>query len=184
MNLIAKKKQIRTDIKNLKNNFSSGILAMKSIKVISLLKSQEIFKKSQNILLYFSMADEVKTHDLLEDIYENKNIFLPSINGELLVIKKYLGQDNLVKVGKYQIEEPSNPIIINPNLIDLVIVPGVAFDKNRNRLGRGKGYYDKLLKNSKCYKMGICFDFQLIDEIPTDQHDIKMDMIISESQVI
>lgn len=63
----------------------------------------------------------------------------------------------------------------------MIIVPGVAFDNNNNRLGRGKAYYDKLLKESKSYKVGVCFDFQLIEEVPVDEYDIKMDLIISES---
>ncbi len=63
--------------------------------------------------------------------------------------------------------------------IDLIIVPGIAFDKSLNRLGRGKAYYDKLLKDSKAIKIGVCFDFQLLESVPVDKYDVKMDLIIT-----
>ena len=63
--------------------------------------------------------------------------------------------------------------------IDLIIVPGVGFDQNNNRLGYGKGFYDHFLKNKNIFKIGICFKEQLLDEIPVNEYDIKMDLIIT-----
>ena len=72
----------------------------------------------------------------------------------------------------------------DPGSIDWIIVPGVAFDKKLNRLGRGKGYYDKLLVQTSATKIGICYELQLFDEIPAEPHDIKMDFIITENNII
>ncbi|HQG08910.1 MAG TPA: 5-formyltetrahydrofolate cyclo-ligase, partial [Dysgonamonadaceae bacterium] len=68
--------------------------------------------------------------------------------------------------------------------IDLIIVPGVAFDRKLNRLGRGKGYYDRLLSQLKSPKIGICFDFQLLESIPVEDWDIKMDMIVAQNEIV
>lgn len=62
--------------------------------------------------------------------------------------------------------------------IDVILVPGVAFDAYGNRLGRGKGYYDKILKQTNAYKIGVCFDFQFIENVPTEVHDVKMDKVV------
>ena len=67
--------------------------------------------------------------------------------------------------------------------IDIVIVPGVAFDKKYNRMGYGKGYYDRFLKDMTALKIGVCHSFQLVDEIPSEPHDIKMDMIVTEREI-
>mgnify|MGYP001027393104 CR=1 FL=1 len=64
------------------------------------------------------------------------------------------------------------------HLIDLMIIPALAFDKENNRLGRGKGFYDKLLENSNTLKVGVCFPFQFLDKIPTEEFDVKMDYVI------
>ena len=74
--------------------------------------------------------------------------------------------------------------IISNDDIDLIVVPGVAFDRERNRLGRGKGYYDRLLSQLKASAIGICFDFQLKGQIPTEPFDRKMDLVITEKEII
>jgi 5-formyltetrahydrofolate cyclo-ligase len=80
----------------------------------------------------------------------------------------------------FGIPEPSGELFKDYNEIDLILVPGVAFDIENNRMGRGKAYYDKLLSSLKAFKLGVCFDFQLLQSVPTDEHDIKMDRILSE----
>jgi len=81
----------------------------------------------------------------------------------------------------FGILEPEGESFTELQDIDLIIVPGVAFDKNNNRLGRGKAYYDKLLNYVNCHKYGVCFDFQLVPNVPADQHDVKMDKVITDS---
>jgi 5-formyltetrahydrofolate cyclo-ligase len=86
--------------------------------------------------------------------------------------------------GAYGILEPVSIKKAEVSDIDLIIVPGIAFDINGGRCGFGKGYYDRLLCESKAKKIGLCYDFQLVREIETDEHDIPMDMIITERRII
>ena len=85
-----------------------------------------------------------------------------------------------MEVSSYHIQEPIGKIFEDYSTIDVIIVPGVAFDNQGNRLGRGKGYYDRFLKKIPATKkIGICFDFQMIEQIPTEKNDIPMDDIIT-----
>ncbi len=132
-------------------------------------------------MAYWSMDDEVYTHDFILKWHNKKKIVLPVVKGNELELKSFSGLDNLIKGESYGIEEPSGDIFDQPEKIDLIIVSGIAFDKTNNRLGRGKAYYDKLLKSTKANKIGVCFDFQFLASIPVDKHDIKMDLVISDN---
>lgn len=85
-----------------------------------------------------------------------------------------------MEISSYGIEEPVGEAFTDYTSIDLIIVPGVAFDCKGNRLGRGKGFYDRLLPQiSSAYKVGICFPYQLVKEVPAEVFDIRMDEIIT-----
>ena len=97
-----------------------------------------------------------------------------------MVIREYTGKHDL-KEGAFHIMEPIGSLFPEEKYqeIHLAIIPGMAFDQQGNRLGRGKGYYDRFLqKIPQVYKIGISFPFQLVDEIPTEETDIKMDAIL------
>lgn len=135
-----------------------------------------MFQSAQTVLLYFSMNDEVHTHTFIEKWSKLKTILLPVIKGELLELRIYSGNKEMV-TNSYGIPEPQGEAFTNYEQIDLAIIPGMAFDRKGNRLGRGKGYYDKLLPQIKAPKMGICFPFQLMEEIPTEAFDVSMDTV-------
>lgn len=178
------KQSIRREIKVLKSNFDEESLKLKSNKVISRLEVHPLFKNSNAIMLFWSMKDEVFTHNLIEKIFRSKTVILPSIQDEILLLKEYKGKNEMVINNQFGIPEPiGNPLDESIN-IDLIVIPGIAFDKDLNRLGRGKGFYDKLLKTISSKKIGICFDFQIINHVPTYTHDMKMDIIISENMII
>lgn len=176
-----KKKEIRKHIRELKKQYSFDRKKVKSKQVFNQIEKLDKFKKSKTIMVYWSMSDEVYTHDFILKYFNDKEIILPVVKGESLELKKFSGLNNLTKGESYGIEEPSGKVFCCPENIDLIIVPGVAFDKKRNRLGRGKAYYDKLLKTTSAYKIGVCFDFQLIDEVPIDKYDVEMDLIITDT---
>ncbi len=175
------KKQIRDEIKKIKLTLTDKEKEFASYAVFSKLVNLEVWNKAKNILLYYSLPDELQTVTFLEQI-QNKNIFLPKVEGSNLIALPY--HKNKLNQGAFSILEPIGNCSINPNDLDLIIAPGVAFDKELNRLGRGKGYYDKLLIQCKAYMIGICYDFQLVDKIPTEIHDIKMNMIITPTKII
>lgn len=176
------KKELRKIIKNRKRQYSSRQLEELSLSVLSRLNRNEHLQRAETILMYYSLPDEVNTHVYIDQLLEQgKKILLPEvIDGENMVIREYTGKHDL-KEGAFHIMEPIGSLFPEERYqeIDLAIIPGMAFDAKRNRLGRGKGYYDRFLqKIPQVYKIGICFPFQLIDEIPTEETDIKMDAIM------
>jgi 5-formyltetrahydrofolate cyclo-ligase len=174
----ATKKTIRDEIKKLKSQITVEEKIRKSAIIFELLENDQTFLKAETIMAYWSMTDEVQTHNFILKWAGLKRIILPSVDGENLQLKEFKGIENLTKGSLFGIPEPYGLIFEYPELIELVIVPGIAFDVQNNRMGRGKAYYDKLLVNLKAYKIGVCFDFQLFEQIPTDEFDIKMDRII------
>ncbi len=136
------------------------------------------FKKAKNILLFWSLPDEVFTHNFLEKWHKQKCLLLPAVNGDELELKHYEGGGKL-QAGAFGICEPQGKLFTEWDKIDMALVPGVAFDCNQNRLGRGKGYYDKLLPKISGTKIGVCFPCQLVESVPCQEWDVKMDFIVS-----
>ncbi len=174
------KREIRNQIKELKSQVSFEDKRERSVNVFKQIESIPQFIKSETIMLYWSMIDEVQTHDFIQKWANSKQIILPSVKGDKLELKEFVSIDNLISGESFGIGEPNGKVFKDLSKIELIVVPGIAFDHQRNRLGRGKAYYDKLLKTTKAYRIGVCFNFQMIDSIPIDEHDVKMDLIISE----
>ncbi len=173
------KNALRKKIKALKAKISFEEKKSRSKNILLKLEQNQIFINADTVMLYWSMTDEVFTHDFVIKWAYKKKIILPSVAGDELILKKFTGTKNLIAGDRYGILEPDGETFNNKNNIDLIVVPGVAFDKHNNRMGRGKAYYDKLLKTSKAKKIGICFNFQLLEKIPHDKYDIRMDLVIS-----
>ncbi len=137
------------------------------------------FRKATDILIYWSLPDEVQTPAFIDRWAATKNFYLPSIQGNDLVVKRYTGQDRLVDGQLFSIPEPDGPTVTDLNPVSLVIVPGRAFDRKGHRLGRGRGFYDRLLPQfPHAVKAGVCFDCQILPSVPTDENDILMDTLI------
>ncbi|MCK5776849.1 MAG: 5-formyltetrahydrofolate cyclo-ligase [Bacteroidales bacterium] len=149
-----------------------------SNRILQQIEETEIFQQAKTVMVYWSMDDEVFTHDFVQKWAKHKTIILPVVNGDQLELKVFSGLQNLISGDRFGIPEPKGELFTAANDIDLIIVPGVAFDNDGNRMGRGKAYYDKLLRASKAYKMGICFPFQIFDTIPYDELDVRMDLVI------
>lgn len=182
--MIRKKKDIRQKIKTLKKAIDVKTSIALSQKICTRLIQTETFQQADCIAIYYAMEDEVQTSELIEQWYLKKKIVLPVISGEDIHFYAYTGEKCLTK-STFGILEPTitTTTPVPPEQIDLFIVPGVAFDRNGNRLGRGKGYYDRYLANLTQPIIGLCFDFQLLDHIPTAPHDKKMTAIITESAI-
>ena len=171
------KKELRSHIKILKKQHSKESLLEQSKLILNKLENNKSFIEAKTVMLYSSLPDEVFTHDFLEKWRNEKKIILPTVVGDD-IIPVELKRDTDFAIGDFNILEPQNEPY--DGSYDLIVVPGVAFDRNGNRIGRGKGYYDRFLCNHlEVTRIGICFDFQLVDEVPTEDNDIKMDEIIS-----
>lgn len=174
------KKRIRRNIRGLKNAISLEEKTRRSIVILENLEQLPEFIDAKTVMLYWAMADEVQTSEFVIKWSASKRVILPCVNGDDLDLRIFRGVEDLVEGENFGIPEPSGELFTNYDEIDLILVPGVAFDVDTNRMGRGKAYYDKLLSSLKAYKLGVCFDFQLLKSVPTDEHDIKMDKIVSE----
>ena len=173
------KREIRKWIKSRKLALTERERRIASEAVFAKVELTTAFIAAERILLYNSLPDELPTSDFIDKWASKKQLFLPRVNGEDLDILPY--DKSHIKIGAFNIEEPQGDITAEPESMDLIIVPAVALDRNGNRLGRGKGFYDRLLSKTHATTIGIGYDFQLIPEgIPTEPHDIRLDMVITE----
>ena len=140
----------------------------------------KILQDKNNILCYIPVNNEVETKLLIDDLQAlHQKVYVPAYDNDKgrYVFAQFNGWDNLV-VGPYDVMQPVDSQ--ETDTIDLAILPGVAFDVQCNRLGYGKGVYDKLLAGMACAKIGLAYDFQIMEELPIEDHDLKMDMVITE----
>lgn len=174
------KKEIRKQIRELKKKYSIEVKKEKSMSVWQQVEEDECFRRADVVLAYWSMDDEVYTHDFVCKWADRKTILLPCVRGEELDIRYFDGKEKLCPGEGYAIPEPVGRLFTELDRIDMILVPGIAFTGSGERIGRGKGYYDKILKQTKAYKLGICFDFQLLEELPMEEHDVKMDRVVCD----
>ena len=174
------KKQLRKDIREEKKRHLPDELMAYSSALLEQIEKHPRFIASDTVLLYHSLGDEVQTHAFVEKWSASKKVLLPVVQGDILVLRHYTGKECL-QVGAFGIEEPGGEDFTGYDEIQLGIIPGMSFDRQGNRLGRGKGYYDKLLPLlSHAYNIGICYRFQARKEIPAEPFDKKMDEVWTE----
>ena len=135
------------------------------------------FSQVQHILLYHSLPDELSTHLVIDRwVACGKTIYLPVVVGDDLVVRRYSSE--AMQQGAFDIMEPTG-YDIDTDVLQLIIVPGVAFDSAGNRLGRGKGYYDRLLSRTQAVCVGVCYNCQLVEAVPAEVHDRVMHYIVT-----
>lgn len=175
------KEDIRSRVKARKSLLSASEKMSAAASVFSRLEQSAAFTLAENILFYHSLPDELSTHEFLERWCGRKHFFLPRVNGLNLEILPY--DRSRMALGAFHIEEPTGNDTADISQIELVVVPAVAYDRRGNRVGRGKGYYDRLLAETKATKVGVGYDFQLLEEeIPSEPHDVAVDIVITESR--
>lgn len=172
--------EIRKFIKEKRNALSEKqILTLSNIitkKVLSLDLSA-----FNNIFIYRSFRSEVSTELLIKNfLSQNKTLAFPVTIGENILAGIPTTKENALS--PFGVSEPKNYTIMDK--VELCIVPLLACDKNKNRIGYGKGFYDRFFVNNPCYKIGICFDFQVVDSLTPNAWDIPLDMIITDKQII
>ncbi|MFI3330948.1 MAG: 5-formyltetrahydrofolate cyclo-ligase [Rikenellaceae bacterium] len=173
--MLESKTQLRAKIKQIFRQKSSDELKSLSVKVLEKLENSPEFQASQNIALFYSLPDEVYTHEFIDKWASAKNIFLPIIKGDDIFFAPYSGE--LVE-GEYSISEPRFTRDYSSEL-DLVVVPGLSFSCFGDRLGRGRGFYDRFFARvMPRYIIGMCFDFQIVDFVPTQEHDRRVDRVV------
>lgn len=167
-------------MRRLKRQHSQQELAMLSLDVLRQL--QPLIAGAKTIMLYYSLPDEVDTHELTGQLVaQGKTVLLPRVTADgTIEVCQYAGADDL-RPGPFGIMEPVGPLFTRLSDIDAVVVPGMAFDSTGRRLGRGRGYYDRFFSAAPpLYKIGLCFPFQLVDCVPAEPHDVVMDAVIAQ----
>lgn len=175
------KNTIRTFIRQQKSLHTIEQLAAMSEPVCNSISHGGQWRLCTTVLLYYPLSDEVDVRPLIQMAYQaGYQVLLPVVLGEELELRLYQGDDSL-RAGAYNIMEPVGPLFPPEEYdqIQMAIVPGMAFDAAGHRLGRGKGYYDRLLPLlPQAYKIGVCYPFQFLTDIPCEEHDISMNEVI------
>lgn len=173
------KKELRKEIKNKISELTLEEKQEISEKVFLEIEQLPEFKNANYILFFWSLPDEVITHSFITKWSKTKHVLLPVVQADELSLKCF--DNNNLQTGHFGIQEPTGSFFTDFDKIDLILVPGVAFSPEGNRLGRGKGYYDKLLPKLSGIKIGVCFPCQLVDTIPLEKWDAKVDRVICGS---
>ena len=174
------KQEIRKEMAGMRRQVSAENRALWSAAVQEQIEKEECFLQADTVLAYYPMPDELDLRNLLIKWLGMKRLVLPIVVGDDIRLKVYEGEERM-RPGRFGILEPDTEEWFEDwQSIDCILVPGVAFTPDGARMGRGKGYYDRFLPQvPKASKIGVCYPFQLVDEVPVNADDRFMDKVIS-----
>lgn len=181
--------KIRSTLLDMRRSMAqSAVSELSSIIQCRIINSQA-FKRSSVVMAYMPIHNEVRTDTLLKTAMDsNKTILLPRVRGSLnMEAAPIKGLDRDIHTGTFGIREPDSSIpAMDPEIIDLVILPGIAFNRKGFRIGFGRGYYDRFIPSLRkdCILLAPAYGFQVIDHIPSDEYDQPVDMIVTEKETI
>lgn len=182
-----KKKNLRKEITVKRDGLTQIEMTKKSKKICEKFFLFEKVKKARKFFIYYSIKSEVDTKPIINHLLaQNKTVTLPRIknsNSEMS-LHKINSLNDLSNNGLSFLQPDKNLPIILAKDIEIAVIPGIAFDKLKRRLGWGGGYYDKFLSESQAFSIGLSFDLQVVDELPTELHDQQLDLIITETLLI
>jgi 5-formyltetrahydrofolate cyclo-ligase len=188
MNVDNSKVALRQRIHATLKNMMPERRAAASVQACLLLEKQPLWQNAQSILFFAPLPGEIDIWRLLQDsLAAGKTVALPRFDS---AAQKYVAcqiQNAAadIRVGQFGIREPAGHCAVSPiNRLDLILVPGVAFDLHGRRLGRGKGFYDRLLADMRGTTCGVAFDEQIVPEIPVEPHDVHLDYLLTPTRWI
>ncbi|MBI2079565.1 5-formyltetrahydrofolate cyclo-ligase, partial [Candidatus Micrarchaeota archaeon] len=175
------KSELREKMLGRRNILTEEEVKEKSAQIVSKIIELKEYQNAKTIAVYIAKGSEVDLTRLILNAITNKEVLVPITNDHIEFYKFTTFGD--LKPGRFGILEPE--MRLKPTREpDLILIPGLAFDKHLHRLGYGKGYYDKYLKSSKAFKIGVGFEFQIVEKIPNDEHDVKLDLVLSEGKIV
>ena len=181
------KKAFRKNILTKRKGISEKKHKEKSAQIMRRLEKLEIFQEAYTVMFYVSFGSEVGTHGLLKDSFREKRVAVPLVWEKDLLIKRITDFSQL-SPGAWEILEPeTRQTSLKLSDINLILVPGVAFDEDHNRMGYGGGYYDRLLageKEADFISVGLAFEEQISNKLPVEKYDQKVDFVVTEKRVI
>ncbi len=193
MEIFNKKKKLRKEILIKRKNIDIVEKEKMDTKILDEFYEKKYYREAKNIFIYISYDSEINTKGIINKaLKDNKKIYVPrtEFKTRLMDAVEITSLDNLIK-SEYGILEPAiEEPHIDPNELDLIVVPGVAFDRNGGRMGYGAGYYDRYFKRiskdriKKIAKLALAYDFQILEKIPMNEQDVPVNYIITEKEFI
>lgn len=141
------------------------------------------WQNAKNVCAFVSLPQEVNTHEIINECSQTKELYVPFLKNETLTPVQFLGWENMKK-NEWDILEPIEAQAIEPEQLDIILVPSIALNQSGQRLGRGKGFYDRFLKESDATKIAIAFHIQIVKDVPTDKWDVPVDIIVTERGIV
>lgn len=174
------KKRVRELLAQKRRLLSKEDIAEQSSKVVAAVEQMPSFQSAKTVLIYYPTHNEVDLLSLIKRYKKEKTFLFPVVHRKTMTACPYEGNAKMHR-GKFNIPEPTTEPYVGD--IDLILVPGVGFDKRGNRLGRGGGYYDKFITRlgSKTLLVGVGYDFQLVEEVPANRWDKRLDYVVTPS---
>ena len=180
------KEQLRREMEELRKNRDPSWCSEASRRIIGRLQELEVFRSARRVSLYKHLPGEVELEDLFDACWKlDQQTCMPVFNRTLRIYElAAIDARTRFRTGHYGIREPEERVPVSLDQVNLMIVPGVAFDVEGNRLGRGGGYYDRLLAGFRGVSVAVAFDFQIVPRLPTESHDIPVDLVVTESKLL
>ena len=174
------KKRVRELLAQKRRLLSKEDIAEQSSKVVAAVEQMPSFQSAKTVLIYYPTHNEVDLLSLIKRYKKEKTFLFPVVHRKTMTACPYEGNAKMHR-GKFNIPEPTTEPYVGD--IDLILVPGVGFDKSGNRLGRGGGYYDKFITRlgRKTLLVGVGYDFQLVEEVPANRWDKRLDYVVTPS---
>lgn len=169
----------------LRNAMSDHDAAIKSKAIFEKVVVLDQILKAESICIYVSFDNEPDTIALIDHfIKSGKTVSAPVIVKGTGLVPRIISDIKTLKLSSFGIKEPVNGFCIDKKDIDAAIIPGLAFDMNKNRIGFGKAYYDRFLADTEIFKIAVAYDYQITDHVPATHNDVPMDIIVTECRVI
>lgn len=173
----AQKTALRKKMRELNRSLTAAEKARQSQVVFAAIERSPAWRKANRVMLFSSLSDELPTHEVVERWRQSKQVYLPRVNNGSIEAVLHNGE---LSRGAFNILEPTGHLTSRAEDLDLIVVPAMALDRKGNRLGRGKGCYDKLLAKAKnATTIGVAFKHQLAHSVPALPHDIKLHHVVT-----
>lgn len=192
-----KKRKLRQEFLKKRDNLSRDEIGSKSEKIEKRLFALPEFQRAKTVMFYVSFRSEVETEKMIRNALKlKKKIAVPVVYGKKIAVSEIKNLKKELTRGSFGIREPKKEFRrrVNQKEIDLVVVPGIVFDKRGGRLGFGRGYYDRFLgsksiklmmnRSRQCALIGLAFDLQIARKIPLVKEDMKVDKIVTENGIV
>jgi 5-formyltetrahydrofolate cyclo-ligase len=178
------KQALREAMLKKRNSFSNDILKEMGHMIQAKVMEMDEFAMAETVGAYCSIGTEVNTMHIIRAVLEmKKKLALPKVRGESIYFAEVRDIERDLERGQYKIMEPKDHCA-KTETMDLILIPGIAWDMHGHRLGYGKGYYDRYLSNINASSIGLAYDFQVLESIPHDKDDFNVKMIVTEKRVI